>query len=76
MSWKKCLNSLGEKSDILSKTFGYVINNPSLGNLGIVLSGTGFLIMRIRYEEALLFGYKDYVSYANRTRWRLMPSIW
>ena len=55
---------------------GYVINNPSLGNLGIVVSGTGFLVMRIRYEEALLYGYMDYVRYAKKIRWRLMPSVW
>jgi protein-S-isoprenylcysteine O-methyltransferase Ste14 len=56
--------------------FGYLFNNPSLGNLGIVLSGTGFLMMRIRYEESLLYKYPDYVDYAARTRWQLMPGLW
>ncbi len=56
--------------------FGYLFNNPSLGNLGIVVTGTGFLVMRIRYEEALLFKYADYVRYAHRIRWRLIPAIW
>jgi protein-S-isoprenylcysteine O-methyltransferase Ste14 len=55
---------------------GYLVNNPSIGNLGIVISGTGFLVMRLRYEEALLFEYGEYASYASRIRWRLMPSIW
>lgn len=56
--------------------FGYLINHPSLGNLGIVMGGTGFLVMRIRYEESLLYKYSDYVDYARRTRWRLIPGIW
>jgi protein-S-isoprenylcysteine O-methyltransferase Ste14 len=55
---------------------GYLVNNPSIGNLGIVVSGTGFLVMRLRYEEALLFAYGEYANYASRIRWRLMPSIW
>ena len=55
---------------------GYFLNNPSLGNLGIVVSGTGFLVMRIHYEEALLSKYADYVRYAHKTRWRLIPAIW
>ena len=56
--------------------FGYLFNHPSLSNLGIVLGGTGFLVMRIRYEESLLHKYADYVAYASRTRWHLMPGVW
>lgn len=56
--------------------FGYLFNNPSLGNLGIVLSGTGFLVMRIRYEESLLCKYTDYIDYARGTRWHLIPGVW
>ncbi len=56
--------------------FGFVINNPSLANLGIILGATGFLVMRIRYEESLLYKYADYVAYASRTRWHLMPGVW
>ncbi|MFT5500604.1 MAG: protein-S-isoprenylcysteine O-methyltransferase Ste14 [Woeseiaceae bacterium] len=55
---------------------GYLLNNPSLGNLGIVVGGTGFLVMRIRYEELLLHKYADYVDYASKTRWHLMPGVW
>jgi protein-S-isoprenylcysteine O-methyltransferase Ste14 len=55
---------------------GFFLNNPSLGNLGIVVSGTGFLVMRIHYEETLLLRYPDYVTYARKTRWRLIPAIW
>ena len=55
---------------------GYFINNPSLANLIVIVSGTAFLVMRIHYEEALLFRYTDYVRYADKTRWRLIPAIW
>jgi protein-S-isoprenylcysteine O-methyltransferase Ste14 len=55
---------------------GYLLNHPSVANLGIVIIGTGFLVMRIRYEEGLLLNYPDYVDYASSTRWRLFPSVW
>jgi len=55
---------------------GFFLNNPSLGNLVIVVSGTGFLIMRIRYEEGLLIKYPKYAEYASATRWRLFPAVW
>ncbi len=55
---------------------GYYLNNPSIGNLGIVISGTGFLVMRIRYEEGLLINYPKYAEYAVKTRWRLFPAVW
>jgi protein-S-isoprenylcysteine O-methyltransferase Ste14 len=55
---------------------GYWINNQSLNNASIVLLGSAFLVMRIYYEEALLVKYADYRRYANRIRWRLVPSIW
>jgi protein-S-isoprenylcysteine O-methyltransferase Ste14 len=55
---------------------GYYLNNPSIGNLGIVITGTGFLVMRIRYEEALLIKYPKYAEYAADTRWRLFPAVW
>ena len=55
---------------------GYLINNQSLYNLSIAVVGTAFLVMRIHYEEALLFKYDEYARYANRIRWRLIPSIW
>jgi hypothetical protein len=55
---------------------GYLINHPTVANLGVVIAGTWFLRMRIVYEEALLFGYADYVAYARSTRWRLIPGIW
>lgn len=55
---------------------GYFISNPSLGNLGVIVFGTGFLVMRILYEEDLLLRYPDYATYAENTRWRLLPGAW
>lgn len=55
---------------------GYLINNPSLANAGAIILGIVFLILRIRYEEALLMTYDDYSRYADQTRWRLIPAVW
>ena len=55
---------------------GYWLNNQSVTNAVIVVAGTAFLVMRIHYEETLLFRYADYARYAKRTRWRLIPSVW
>lgn len=55
---------------------GYLLNNLSLYNAAVILVGTAFQVCRIRYEEDFLFRYPTYVSYAKRTRWRLIPSIW
>ena len=55
---------------------GYWINNQSLNNAAVIVAGAAFLVMRIHYEEALLFKYADYTRYAKRIRWRLIPSIW
>ena len=55
---------------------GYWINNQSWNNAAVIIAATAFLVMRIHYEEALLLKYPDYTRYANRIRWRLIPSIW
>lgn len=55
---------------------GYWINNQSWYNAVIIVAGTIFLVLRIHYEEALLFKYADYASYAKRVRWRLAPAVW
>jgi protein-S-isoprenylcysteine O-methyltransferase Ste14 len=55
---------------------GYLINNQSLANLSIAIVGTAFLLMRIHYEEELLFKYAEYARYANRIKWRVIPAIW
>jgi protein-S-isoprenylcysteine O-methyltransferase Ste14 len=55
---------------------GYLINNLNLYNATVVVVGMAFQVWRIRCEEDLLFKYPNYAAYANKTRWRLMPSIW
>ncbi len=55
---------------------GYLINNHSLYNLSIAVVGTVFLVMRVLYEEQLLFKYSEYKRYADKIRWRLIPSVW
>jgi len=55
---------------------GYLISNWSVYNTAIIAGGMAFQILRIRYEEMLLSGYPDYVSFTARTRWRLLPFFW
>jgi protein-S-isoprenylcysteine O-methyltransferase Ste14 len=55
---------------------GYLINNQSLNNAAVALLGLAFLVMRIHYEEDLLIQHADYRHYVNRTRWRLIPTVW
>jgi len=55
---------------------GYLISNLSAQNAIVVFAGTAFLVMRIRYEERLLHQYPLYASYAEKTPWRLIPSVW
>lgn len=55
---------------------GYLVSNLSLYNTVIVVAGTAFMVLRIRYEEELLRTYPVYASYAERTRWRIIPSVW
>ena len=55
---------------------GYLISNLTIYNTIILVAGTAFMVMRIRLEEDLLRQYPLYVSYADKTRWRLIPSVW
>jgi protein-S-isoprenylcysteine O-methyltransferase Ste14 len=55
---------------------GYLISNFSVYNTIVVLAGTAFMVLRIRYEEELLRTYPVYASYAEKTRWRIIPSVW
>jgi protein-S-isoprenylcysteine O-methyltransferase Ste14 len=55
---------------------GYLISNVSLYNVAIIAAGSAMQIMRIRNEERLLSAYPDYVAFAGRTRWRLVPFVW
>lgn len=55
---------------------GYLINNWSVYNAAVIIGGTAFQMLRIHYEESLLRGYPEYVSFINKTRWRLVPYVW
>ena len=55
---------------------GYIMNNPSLRNLAAMAIGTGFQVVRIRYEERLLSRDEDYRRYADGVRWHLVPGVW
>ena len=55
---------------------GYLISNLTIYNTIILVAGTAFMVMRIRLEEDLLRQYPLYVNYADKTRWRLIPSVW
>ncbi len=55
---------------------GYVMSNFSLYNVAVLTVATGFQVLRIRNEEAFLRRYPDYMTYAERTRWRLLPFVW
>ena len=55
---------------------GYVINNPSIPNVAVLLIATGLQILRIRNEETFLMRDQTYADYAGRTKWRLIPLLW
>lgn len=55
---------------------GYVLNNPSTRNLAVLVIGTAFQAVRIRFEERLLLEDQAYRTYANGVRWHLVPGVW
>jgi len=55
---------------------GFVINNATAYNIAVMAVGSGFQVLRIHYEEAVLFQYPDYARYAVHTKWRLIPLVW
>jgi len=55
---------------------GFVVNNPSAYNIAVIAVGSGFQVLRIYYEEAVLLQYSDYARYAVHTKWRLIPLVW
>jgi protein-S-isoprenylcysteine O-methyltransferase Ste14 len=55
---------------------GYLISNASVYNFAITAAGAAMQIMRIVYEERLLSAYPEYVAFAGKTRWRLVPFVW
>jgi protein-S-isoprenylcysteine O-methyltransferase Ste14 len=55
---------------------GYLINNFSVANIVVLVIGTAFQVMRIYNEERLLSESSEYLAFAGRTRWRLVPYVW
>lgn len=55
---------------------GYIISNPSVWNMGLLLVGTGFQVARINFEEGLLSRSAEYQRYLATVRWHLFPGIW
>ena len=52
---------------------GAVIGDPSTWNIALILVLLLSLLLRIRWEELVVFNYS---AYAGRVRWRLIPHIW
>ncbi|MGI9597614.1 MAG: methyltransferase family protein [Acidimicrobiales bacterium] len=55
---------------------GYIVNNPSARNIMVMAIGTGFQVLRIRYEERLLLRDSEYGDYVDQVRWHLLPGVW
>ena len=54
---------------------GYLLDNFSVFNLMVLALSVLFLLLRMRSEERLLQLDPDYMSYAERTRWKLVPFL-
>lgn len=52
---------------------GYLLGNWSWRNLVVFVVALILIVLRIRYEEALIDGYD---MYARQVRWRLLPFVW
>jgi protein-S-isoprenylcysteine O-methyltransferase Ste14 len=55
---------------------GYLLLNPTWWNAAVLVTVTGFQLVRIRHEEALLSEDQEYVGYRDRVRWRLIPFVY
>ena len=55
---------------------GYLISNLSVYNATVISIGMAFQLWRIHNEEKLLLQYPDYVTFAAKTRWRMIPYVW
>jgi len=54
---------------------GYLLCNPTAHNAGFVAVAFLFQVLRIFNEERFLRRDPDYVSFARRTRWALLPGV-
>ena len=55
---------------------GYIASHPTGRNVAVLLVGLAFQVLRIRYEERLLLGDRQYQRYAATVRWHLIPGLW
>lgn len=55
---------------------GYVAENPSVVNVGLLCLSTAFQLVRIREEEQLLSGDASYQGYRTTVRYRLIPRVY
>jgi protein-S-isoprenylcysteine O-methyltransferase Ste14 len=55
---------------------GYVLENPSAANAGLLLLSTVFQLVRIREEEAVLDGDIAYSGYRSSVPYRLVPRLY
>ena len=62
---------LGEGVSIVS----FAAARPSPWNALMATAAVGLLLLRIRWEEALLSEDPDYRAYMERTRWRMLPLL-
>jgi len=54
----------------------YCAENPSARNVGLLLAGTAFQLVRIREEEQVLSADEGYRDYTSRVRFRLVPYVY
>jgi protein-S-isoprenylcysteine O-methyltransferase Ste14 len=55
---------------------GYVAENPSVLNVGLLGLSTTFQLVRIREEERVLVGDPSYAQYRTSVRYRLIPFVY
>lgn len=55
---------------------GYLLENPTAWNLGVIVVQGAFQLVRIVHEEAVLSSDPAYVEYRDRVRWRLLPFVY
>ena len=55
---------------------GYVLKNPSIHNVFLLLVVTILYDRRARYEEEIMSRSSSYVSYSQQVKYRFLPRIY
>jgi protein-S-isoprenylcysteine O-methyltransferase Ste14 len=63
-------------SSYLVMHLGYVANNASAWNTGVIIATLAAQLVRISGEERLLSSDPEYRAYMSRTRWKLVPFVY